>query len=313
LYVLNALHVMHAIDKLYSKYFEFFTRNYFFFMKIKNKIQPLSFAIFAMTFVLLGCGTKPEPESAIQTSVAPKEEEAAPEIVQDELEPVALLPEELVHAASLYNEANYEEARLGLEPYLLDNPEDFEALLLLTKIDIALQRAELAKFSVERALRLKPENAAALLLAAKIEFAQRRDAEAMALLEKAEKSDSEMIEIPLLAAKIAFNYLDYEKALVFAKKAFSLDPSAQAASFAYADALYAQKNYAHAAELYEKALTQKAASEKMETELALKRLAAIYEEQLQNAEGACSAYSRLLAIDAENKIYQASKDYHCKP
>lgn len=261
-----------------------------------------------LSLFLSACGPK-EAHTALTASVV----QSPPQSPSPEAEPTPQAPtqpEAILQAQSLYNDAKYDEARQTLQGYLMDEPNDTAALVLLAKVDLAAAAPDIALLSVKRAIQLEPQNAQAQLVLAQAYFLQPNDAAALSALTECIKLDPTLLEAQLLGTKISLRFLNYPKALEYAKAAFELEPHNTRALLAYADALYANKDYNEAALHYENAI--KSLDNSQVPKRALIRLATIYEEQLQDSPNACRLYTHLHQLEPENKNYQASKQYHCK-
>lgn len=187
------------------------------------------------------------------------------------------------------------------------SPEAVTARAALAQI--ALSRKDYAHgvMIAQDALKIEENSAQTWFVLAALRRAQAQDGEAVAALANAIRFDPSMAQAYRLRAQILIAYLDAERALDAAQKAFELAPGDCAAQIVYADALYASKRYADAIAAFENVGAQCAHPEAM-----LKNMAKIREVHVPDAQKACALYQKLVTISPDNADYKASRDYQCQ-
>ena len=154
--------------------------------------------------------------------------------------------------------------------------------------------------------RIKPDQLETLYLLARIAHDQNNDDDAVKILNQCIEKYPEDSRAYSFKAMLLLSYLDTERALDNAYKAYQLNPKDCGVLVTYADALYASQKYEDAAKQY-----VDAQSACKLTESSLKNLAKLYEINLQDAKKACEIYTKLAEIDTNNPYYKASRDYQC--
>ncbi len=187
------------------------------------------------------------------------------------------------------------------------SPESVTARTSLAQI--ALSRKDYAQgiMIAQDALKIDEKSAQTWFVLAALRHGQAQDGEAVAALADAIRLDPSMAQAYRLRAQILIAYLDTERALDAAQKAFELAPGDCAAQIVYADALCASKRYADAIVAFESVGAQCSRPEAM-----LKNMAKIYEVHVPDAQKACAVYQKLVTISPDNADYKASRDYQCQ-
>ncbi|MCL2326052.1 MAG: tetratricopeptide repeat protein [Proteobacteria bacterium] len=245
--------------------------------------------------------TTPESEVRIDPAIetAPREETPhAPPWQQALLEAMAS-----GNVAGIEAEAN---AIIDARP---TSPEAAFAFNALAQLALDQGNPNKARLYVERALAIADQAPQTHLLFGQIAHAQKRDSEALEAFARASQAAPDDPRPDAMAAAIYLEYLDLERALTFAGEAYRRQPADCRAIDTYADALYANRQYQQAIEIYETRQRQKTPCPPLES--VLKNMAKIYEVHVQNSEAACKLYEALLSLSPDNPSYLASRNYQC--
>ena len=146
------------------------------------------------------------------------------------------------------------------------------------------------------------------MLAVALSHAQQPD-EASRILTELNNRNPDDVETLILMTQLAFMNLDNDSALQYATKALQLKPENKNAAYWKAQALYAVNNPDHIDETIK--LYTKIVNNPEYKQNALYRLAQIYEVRKPDKNKACQIYTKLHAMDTENKNYKASMDFNC--
>ena len=255
-----------------------------------------------------GSNSNTETQSPVQTQPAVENQEKA-QVSVDEKSVESEIPQELKvlrEAVGKSEPSDIENLAHVVIDRMPDSPESAEALRVLAQLAISEKNYSKALLYGEAANTIQPDSLDNLLLLAEIAHLQERDSDAVKLYKKCIELYPNDSRAYLQKARILLVYLDTDRALESAAKAYELDSKNCETSVVYADALYASQKYEDAVNHYVQAQSLCSLSES-----ALKNLAKLYEVNLQNPSKACEIYTKLTEIDPNNAYYKASRDYQC--
>ena len=181
-----------------------------------------------------------------------------------------------------------------------------EALRVLATLAIQDKNVTKALLYADAANAAQADSLDNLLLLAEIAHLQQRDSDAVKYYKKCTELSPNDSRAYHQTARILLGYLDTERALTAAAKAYELDAKSCEINITYADTLYANQKFEDAANIYVQAQSLCPLPEP-----ALKNLAKLYEINLQDAKKACDAYTKLADQHPDNPYYKASRDYQC--
>lgn len=279
-------------------------------MKCERKRIICSLFILSSAFLISGCATTPKKAEApvLQPVQAP---DPAP-VKEIQTEPAAPVPTAAPDVQALRESISKDEPeKIQMHAHeILERTaapeESAEALRALADVSLKKKRIAEAQMYADNAASAMSDNAETRILQARIAHADNRDDDAVKLLKTAIEIAPDNPTPYILKSAILLSFLDTDRALADAEKAYKLAPDKCDAVIVYADALMASRDFKHSVEQYE-------AADKFCTlsEPALKNMAKLYEVHVQDAEKSCRSYQRLCEIDPNNEYYKASRDYQC--
>ena len=266
--------------------------------------------ILASSFLLMSCASKTQQNVQVQSPVQTQVAEPDPKVAEPQIQPEKpVISKELQDLRDTVKRSDFESAKnlahqiIDREPEGTESPEALRTLAFIARSENNLS---LASLYVSDANRIQPDQLETLYLIAQIAHEQNHDDDAVKVLNQCIEKFPEDSRSYIFKAKLLLSYLDIERALDVASKAYQLDGQSCDVNVVYADTLYASQKYEEAANQYVKAQSLCTL-----TEASLKNLAKLYEVNLQDSKKACDIYTKLAEMDASNPYYKASRDYQC--